>query len=709
LHGHLPPIWLQVMRVNETGVRRVSVGVKHKINKAWLLPLACLVLVCPGIFAGAKKIKKARAADNPPQYAAFSEPLSEGARYRHALDRLTFGPRPGDLAAVKEMGLGKWLDLQLHPERVPENPALLERLAPLESLRMSMRETYTHYPSQQMIAQVARGKAPLPDDPELRAIVARLADRYMAKQQAKAETANPPQSVEVSIGDQTMVNKTVPPAQAAGGSTTVVVPVNPNDDADLDLKVKLTDILTPDQITILKTGKPDEKRQILESIPQNKRFDFVYALHQQQRQQLFNLAPVALRRELMLSVNPQNVVANDLSEGKLQRAIYSDHQLQELLVDFWFNHFNVYMNKGAERYSLPTYERDVIRPRVFGKFYDLLLETAKSPAMLFYLDNWESVGPGAPENRNPNANPKRIKRGLNENYGRELLELHTLGVDNGYTQQDVINVARCLTGWTIANPRKGGGFEYNDKMHDKGPKLVLGHKIPAGGGMNDGLEVLSILAHQPATAHFISWKLAKAFVADDPPPSLVNRMAATFLASDGDLRKVMETMLTSGEFWSKGAYFAKVKTPFQMVVSAVRATNADVTSAFLLTNELQKLGEPLYRKIEPTGYSSANAEWVSSASLLDRMNFALALANNRVPGVKIDITAWQPLMQKDPIDLARYLLEQDLSPATQGAIEKALNDSEMQKQLMQNAKAGAPRLPSLVAGLALGSPEFQKR
>jgi uncharacterized protein (DUF1800 family) len=419
-----------------------------------------------------------------------------------------------------------------------------------------------------------------------------------------------------------------------------------------------------------------------------------------------NLAPVELRRQLMLAVNPQAVVASDLSEGKLQRAIYSNHQLEELLVDFWFNHFNVYLNKGQERYSVPTFEREAIRPNVFGKFSDMLVATAKSPAMLFYLDNWESVGPDAAENRNPN---KKNKRGLNENYGREILELHTLGVDGGYTQQDVINMARCLTGWTIAGPRKGGGFEFNDRMHDRGQKVVMGHIIPAGGGMNDGLEVLNIVAHHPSTAHFISLRLAQRFVADDPPPSLVDSMAKTFLDTDGDLRKVMETMFTSGEFWSKGAYQAKVKTPFEMVISAVRATNASVTSAFLLTNTLQQLGEPLYKKLEPTGYSSANAEWVSSASLLARMNFALALANNRVPGVKINQDAWQPMVDGDPMRLAHYLLEEEPSEATRNAIQKALADPELQKQLMQNAKAGPLRLPGLIAGLTLGSPDFQKR
>ncbi len=697
---------LEGTRVNETSSDRVPIVVRTETSSIRHLRSALLVflILSTAGFASVKKIKKARAGDNPAQYISFSEPLSEAARERHALDRLTFGPRPGDYAAIQKMGLKKWLDLQLHPERIAENPDLEEHLEPLETLRLSIHDTYTHYPSPQMIRAVARGKAQLPEDADLRAIVVRLAERYQAKQDAlaKADAPAPPPSISVGIGSQTMLTQTAPPAK----ETVAKDAKDPNDDSDLNPKVKLADLLTPTEIDTLKNGKPEQKTAILEGISPASRMDFVYALHQQERQQLMNLAPVALRRQLMLAVNPQNVVASDLSEGKLQRAIYSDRQLQELLVDFWFNHFNVYLNKGQERYSLPTYEREAIRPYVFGKFYDMLLATAKSAAMLFYLDNWQSVGDNSAENANPH---KKNKRGLNENYGREIMELHTLGVDGGYTQQDVINMARCLTGWTIANEKKGGGFEYNDKMHDKGQKVVLGHVIPAGGGMEDGIEVLKIVAHHPSTAHFISLRLAQRFVADNPPPSLVDRMAKTFLESDGDLRKVTETMVTSGEFWSKGAYQAKVKTPFEMVVSAVRATNAQVTSAFLLSNTLQQLGEPLYRKLEPTGYSTANAEWVSSASLLARMNFALALANNRVPGIKINQDSWQTMVQDDPLRLARYLLEQDPSAATRSAIEKALADTELQKQLMANAKAGPPRLPSLIAGLTLGSPEFQKR
>lgn len=570
---------------------------------------ALLALTLHPAFAGGKKIKPIKASANPPRYAAFSKLLPKDERSGHALERLTFGARPGDLEELRRIGLDKWLDRELHPETVAENPALAPRLEELESLTMNSRELYLHYPPPQMIAAVARGRAQLPDDPELRQVVLRLADRYLQKRNLQPSA------------DQ----------QAAA---------NTGDDSDLEPRVRISDLLTAEQIETLESGKPEDKRRVLASIAHGKRIDFVWALRPEQRRQLFTVAPVALRRELMLSVNPQGVVASDLTEAKLLRAIYSNRQLEELLVDFWYNHFNVFLNKGGDRYLAPVYERDAIRPHVFGKFYDLLEATAESPAMLFYLDNWQSVA--AP----PGPNAKN-KRGLNENYGRELLELHTLGVDGGYTQQDVIEVARCFTGWTIANPRKGGGFEYNDKVHDKGRKMVLGHVIAAGGGMNDGLEVLRMLAARSATAHFISLQLARRFVADDPPPSLVNRMAQAFGKTGGDLRAVTETMLAAPEFWSQGAYRAKIKTPFEMVVSAARASNANVESAFVLGNELQKLGEPLYRKVEPTGYSSANAEWISTAALLDRMNFALALAHNRIPGVTAEKADWRTIGSPD--------------------------------------------------------------
>jgi uncharacterized protein (DUF1800 family) len=449
-----------------------------------------------------------------------------------------------------------------------------------------------------MIRAIAAGRQPMPDDPVLRASIERSIVRYKAKKDPGA------------------------PGKGAAAF---------DPDAELEPAKTLDEVLDASERQTLRNGKPDQKRVLLESLPAGKLEDVLIALPRGQRQQLFNNSAVDVQRKIMLLNSPQQVVAYDLLESKLLRAIESNRQLAEELDDFWFNHFNVYYDKGSDRFLIPDYEREAIRPHVLGKFRDLLEATAKSPAMLFYLDNFQSVRPDI----DANSKNRRVKRGLNENYGRELMELHTLGVNGGYTQHDVTEVARCFTGWTIQDPRKGGAFFYNDNLHDKGEKVVLGHVIPAGGGIEDGQKVLDILATHPSTAKFISTELAERFVADNPPQSLIDKMSKTFLDTGGDIRQVMKAMLDSKEFWSQGAYRAKVKTPFEMVASSVRALDANVTDAWALANQVGNLGEPLYRKQEPTGYSNLNSEWVNSAALLGRMNFAVQLTQNRVTGVKV--------------------------------------------------------------------------
>lgn len=313
-------------------------------------------------------------------------------------------------------------------------------------------------------------------------------------------------------------------------------------------------------------------------------------------------------------------------EAKVLRAVYTNRQLEDVLTDFWFNHFNVFLAKGADRVLTGAYEQEAIRPHVLGKFRDLLGATAEHPAMLFYLDNWRSVSPDS-------WVAKRAKRatGLNENYARELLELHTLGVDGGYTQKDVQEVARCFTGWTI----RANGSAFAPGMHDRGEKIVLGQHIKAGGGRDDGERVLDIVARHPSTARFLSRKLAQRFVADNPPDALVNAMAATFKKTDGDLRAVVSTMLRSQAFWDESAYASKLKSPFEYVVSAVRSGDAELRNPLGLAQEVAQMGQPLYRKQEPTGYANTGEEWTNSAGLLARMNFAGKLANSRVPGVRV--------------------------------------------------------------------------
>jgi uncharacterized protein (DUF1800 family) len=397
-----------------------------------------------------------------------------------------------------------------------------------------------------------------------------------------------------------------------------------------------------------------------------------------------------------------NRVVVELSEQKLLRAVYSERQLQEVLADFWFNHFNVDARKGRDRFLLTEYEREAIRPHVLGKFRDLLEATAKSPAMLFYLDNWMSADPNGPHVQmtparvvrgpfggrmlvppapRPQAQGKNAPKGLNENYGRELMELHTLGVDGGYTQKDVTEVARAFTGWTIENPRQGGGsFRFEPRIHDEGAKVVLGHTIKAGGGERDGEEVLDLLAKHPSTARFIATKLVRRFVSDNPPTALVERAAARFRDTDGDIHAVMQTILTSPEFLAPGAYRAKVKTPFEFVASALRATGAEVEDALPLVRTMQQLGMPLYMCQPPTGYKDSADAWVNTGALVNRMNFALTLASNKVRGITVS-----------DLSTPRTILGDDLSDTTRDTIAKATSE------------------PQKMAALTLGAPEFQRR
>ena len=594
------------------------------------------ILLLPTLVIGAGKSK------------LFDKKLSNDKKILHALNRLTFGPRPGDVEAVHKMGLKKWVDLQLHPGQIPESWDLLAKLKPLDTLQMTTQEMNEHYPTQQMLAAAARGMGAtvLPKDPVLRARAERLAEMYKRRINGETNPAKGPKTLE--------------------------------------------DILDPDQVATLRSGADAERVKLLMDLPEDKLAGVIAALPPNVRRPLFTTPALGLQRKLLVSSAPQNIPAYDLSEAKLLRAVYSNRQLDEVLVDFWYNHFNVFIEKGNDRFLVTSYERDSIRPHVLGKFKDMLVATAQDPAMLFYLDNWQSVAAKTPEELAKMGARARFARGLNENYARELLELHTLGVDGGYTQKDIIAVARCFTGWTIKNPFQGGvgTFDFNDRTHDKGEKVVLGVTIPAGGGKEDGLKVLDILVHHPSTARFISKKLAQRFVADDPPPALIDRMAKTFREKDGDIREVMRTMLASKEFWSQGAWHAKMKSPLEMIASAIRATGADVQSASMLAQQLQQLGEPLYRKVEPTGYSSANAEWTNSAALLARMNFGLALAQNKAPGLKVDTSRFEKL--STPESIAKAILFTASTPETQAAISQ---DKE----------------PGKIAGLVIGSPEFQRR
>ncbi|HEY8461599.1 MAG TPA: DUF1800 domain-containing protein, partial [Blastocatellia bacterium] len=408
----------------------------------------------------------------------------------------------------------------------------------------------------------------------------------------------------------------------------------------------------------------------------------------------------------------------ELQQAKLLRAIFSEKQLQEVMVDFWFNHFNVAGQKEIARWLVTSYERDAIRPHALGRFKDLLTAVAQSPAMLYYLDNFvsqmEQPPPPPKFDADGNPLPRPRRPGLNENYARELMELHTLGVDGGYTQKDVIELARCFTGWTIG-PRGAMTFAFRPRAHDRGEKIFLGIRIAPGGGIEDGLRALDILSKHPATARFISRKLCQRFVADEPPAELVDRVAAKFTETGGEIREVVRAILTSPEFFSPKYYRNKIKSPLDLVASTLRATGASTNGYVPLITVVAKMGEPLYQYLPPTGYDENSAGWMSSATLLERMNFAIAFANNRIGGTRVDISRFAPPGAADDpngfIDrLLAALVHSDVSPETRENLARTLSETRA-KMTPAKFDGRAPRknneMTATLMALILGSREFQ--
>ena len=582
--------------------------------------------------------------------------LTEDQKLLHLLNRITFGPSPGDLTRVKQTGIDRFIEEQLHPETIDDSD-LEKRLEVLPTQRMASAELYQFYP--------------------------------------------PPQ-----VAEQRANDKNAPPI----------------------------------------FGRPQQ-------------------------------------------------VTGELVQQKLVRAVSSNRQLQEVLTDFWFNHFNVFAQKEADQWLVTSYEREVIRPRALGTFRDLLLATAESPAMLFYLDNWLSSSPdsrqprpaappraqnGQPPRPAPGANPKPPeaavpapdtammskkegpsnpqsairnpqseqtpnpplpgkppprKPGINENYARELMELHTLGVDGGYTQKDVQEVARCFTGWTIDRPFQGGGFVFRPWMHDDGAKTVLGVTIPAGGGVTDGRRVIEILSRHPSAARFISKKLCQRFVSDDPSAALVERVSQVFIKTDGDIREVIRAILTSPEFNSPASFRAKVKSPLELAASAIRAVDGDTNGAPALHDWIRRMGEPLYQFAFPTGYGETSAKWVNTGVFFNRINYALALANNQINGTYYDpmrlvSTEAAGNLNELTTQLAALIVHTELSADSLRAVHAGLAEqtptvttagaarpamSSGVRPEMVPVKAGSSdansdrRRIAQVVGLLMGTAEFQRR
>jgi uncharacterized protein (DUF1800 family) len=623
--------------------------------------------------------------------AAKSVPLTGQQRALHALNRLTFGPRPGDVEKVMAMGVDKWIEQQLKPEEI-EDSAVEARLAPYRTTRMKPAELVESFPPDGIIRAVADGKKALPKDPLLRLVysvqVARVRKELQKQDAVKTDAAKPG-------------------AAKAGAPTPP-----PPDTSAQDEARQIAD-------RILALPKGQRMAALAQEVPE-KLINFPFLVRGDQRDK-FNAELSTEQREAFYSLaNPQGVVASELQHTKVLRGLLSERQLQEVMTDFWFNHFNVFLYKNNGAYMTGSYERDVIRPNALGKFHDLLVSTAHHPAMLNYLDNWLSEGPDSPAAKTPGP-----YHGLNENYGRELMELHTLGVDGGYSQNDVTELARILTGWTIRSPELGGEFAFDPRRHQPGSKTVLGQTIEPG-GENEGLAILYILSHHPATAHFISKKLAQRFLADDPPEAVVKRMAAKFLKSDGDIREVLRTLFASPEFWSMTYHRAKLKTPLEFVLSAVRASGTEAPSPDPLVQNLNNMGMPLYQMQVPTGYAMKAESWDNTGALVARLNFSIALTAGKIGGLRFDPLLLLSLAVLNSEDLPRTtavrakqhtgadlaialmqdaLIGGDLSKQTETTIRSALAEGDLDKQM---ANSPAPGLRTVTA-LVLGSPEFQRR
>jgi len=683
---------------------------------ATFLAIAALL---SGTFALAGNTQSAKA-----RFDQSAARLNEDQRILHVLNRLGFGARPGDVARVKAMGLNNYINEQLNPARISDSVADA-KVKDLATLNMTTAQLYEKFPQPGLLLKQLERRGALPDS------LATARDN-----RAKGDNA----PAQPQVGDS-MEMAAAPGAKKDGDK--------PNE-----------------------TGDPRDNQKYRQAIRE-----------------------YYLQNGLQL---PQRISA-ELQASRILRAVYSERQLQEVMVDFWTNHFNVFAGKGADRWLLVSYDRDTIRPHAMGKFSELLEATAQSPAMLFYLDNFQSVSPDAqlgggndirgqrgplarllmgdrnnnrpqvkmsnnPEQPGPQQQAQRQRRGINENYGRELMELHTLGVEGGYTQKDVQEVARCFTGWTIFAPRGGGAatqammngpradmlrenagkFFFNARAHDNGEKVVLGHKIPAGGGMKDGLMVLDILAHHPSTAKFVATKLVRHFVSDNPPPALVDRVAAAFTKSGGDIRETLRAIFFSPEFNSADAYRAKVKRPFELTISAIRTLGGETTGGPQLRQWIARMGEPLYGFQTPNGYSDAAESWVNTGALLERLNFGLTLASNRIPGTRVNLKQFlgnteggQPLDKAQIMDrFLNLIVAGEITSRTRAALLKQLNEQTplivpamntettkmndmgdvmdgpprpQQRQQLAHADANITDPVTKIVGLILGSPEFQRQ
>ena len=698
-------------------------GVWVEFGRVAVAAALCGLMVDQPLLAQAPVVRKA---------SLKKAELQGQQRTLHALNRLTFGPTPGEVAAVEKQGLTRWFEQQLNPGGIDDS-ALDARLAEYPAMQMPVAQLEQKYPGPQTIRQMIAGKVVMPSDPTDRAMAeAQIALYKMKKQQQEAKA---PDGAEKPLAAAEIAPELMADGVDSNAGST-------RHEAAMKM------IALP----------PAERMQAILAMPPEQLIAFRQGLKGGELLRVADGLTPQQKETLLALTGSLRMVGLEETEFRVERDVYSNRQLEAVMTDFWLNHFNVYLRKNQnEAYLIPTYERETIRAHALGNFENLLVATAESPAMLEYLDNFRSIGPNSKaaqrvqkaQQMNPDGKlAKAGAAGLNENYGRELMELHTLGVNGGYTQADVTNVAKVFTGWGLDKPYQGGsgGFVFDERKHEPGAKTVLGKTIHED-GQKEGLEVLHMLAQSPATAHFISEKLAVRLVSDTPPAALVDRMAASYLASHGEIKTVLRTMWNSPEFWSPEVYRAKVKTPEEFVVSAVRASGAEVSNPTALVAAMNKLGMPLYGMQTPQGYSWKQDDWVSTGALVSRMNFALVLSGDRIPGTR---TAWSSLVGagKPGVIQAGYasddatkvkerrlesvLLDEPASEKTRAAVLGQANDSSVTEQAATqfDLKAGSGKgqamyrsraivkagdqapddaQAAVMAGLLLGSPEFQRR
>ena len=656
-------------------------------------------------------------------------PLSQRERAVQMLNRFTYGPRPGDVEKVLALGPDKWFEQQLNPSAIPDG-ALDKRLTDYPTLNLSPEQILTIFPDRGVIQQVADGKKPYPTDDPLLQSVYEVQVYKLLQEQDQTKNGGKPQPSDDEVAAQKKADQATA-ARIAG--ELFALPKK-------DRMAALNAMPIPDRIAFANNAPNDQRNTLMNDLTPREK-ETIYAMQG--------------------GVGSSYRIYDELAQARVMRSVLSERQLQEVMTDFWFNHFNVFFNKDSDQWYTTAYERDAIRPHALGKFRDLLLATAESPAMMVYLDNWLSIGPRSQANgvdpKNPNSKPGN--RGLNENYGREVMELHTVGVTGGYSQADVTHLAAILTGWGVDRPNQGGPFFYDPKKHEPGTKEWFGYTIDEQGkilagppqipavadaiakanaaeGMKQGLTALTLLASSPQTAHFISYMLAERFVADTPPPAVVDRMTAVFLKSDGDIKEVLRAMVQSPDFNSHRYFRNKVKMPNEFIASAFRATATDPQNAGALVNLLTNgLGQPLYRKLEPTGYYVTADHWMNTQALLARLNFADQLTHNRFANQKFDSSRVLALSLMSNRDANLASLEGAAKPHLVEASATVGNNSvfgpDVALHVLESSLIGGEVSPgtnnfirtqmstqdngnptdtlNLLTALLLGSPEFQLR